>query len=96
MAFAAMSNKVLGTGIIATGLLILAIALIMGLEFPKYIFRENVEDLCILGYDHPKFQIWVSIFFIKLLLQSTLFNPTLLVLGQLMSDIKLSDYQMCQ
>ena len=61
MALAAMSNKVLGAGIIATGLLILAIALIMGLEFPKYIFRKNIEDLCILGYDHPKYKIWVSV-----------------------------------
>ena len=56
----AMSKKILGVGIIITGLLVLAIALIMGLEFPKYIFRSTVDERCILGYDHPNYNTWVS------------------------------------
>ena len=55
-----MSKRVLGIGIIATGGLILAIALIIGLEFPSFIYQRNLEDVCILDKKHDRYKTWVS------------------------------------
>ena len=56
-----MSRRVFGTGIVATGLLVLTIGLILGLEFPKFVYRKSIEDTCILDRTHPKYSIWVSV-----------------------------------
>lgn len=55
-----MSTKILGLGIFLTGMLILSIALIMGLEFPKYVYNKLVEEQCIINENHPKYREWVS------------------------------------
>ena len=56
----AMRKRVFGIGIIATGLLVLAISLIIGLEFPKYVWKRNIDNVCIVDKQHPKFEVWVG------------------------------------
>ena len=55
-----MSVKILVLGIFFVGIFMLTIALIMGLEFPKYVRRKIVEDQCIINTNHPKYETWVS------------------------------------
>lgn len=55
-----MSKRILGIGIIATGGLILAIALIIGLKFPSFVYQRNLEDVCILDKEHERYKTWVS------------------------------------
>lgn len=58
----AMSTKILGLGLFLVGVLLLSVALIIGLEFPKYVRTKIIEDQCILNKDHSKFESWVSRF----------------------------------
>ncbi|XP_067681607.1 uncharacterized protein [Haliotis asinina] len=54
----AMSTKILGLGLFLVGVLLLSVALIIGLEFPKYVRTKIIEDQCILNKDHSKFESW--------------------------------------
>ncbi|XP_041351938.1 uncharacterized protein LOC121370637 [Gigantopelta aegis] len=53
-----MSVKILVLGIFFIGIFMLTIALIMGLEFPKYVRRKIIEDQCIINANHPKYDTW--------------------------------------
>lgn len=57
-----VSKIIFGLGIVACGMLVLAVALIMGFEFPKQVVELLMEDLCILDPSHSLFTTWVSIF----------------------------------
>ena len=54
-----MPNNILVAGLIAVGGFVVALALILGLKFPQYVFTKNIEDLCVVSRDHVKFGIWV-------------------------------------
>lgn len=54
------SKRIMGIGIVITGGIILAISLIMGIEFPKFAYRKNVEFLCIYNDKHEFYNQWVS------------------------------------
>ncbi|KAK7504256.1 hypothetical protein BaRGS_00004560 [Batillaria attramentaria] len=56
-----MSTRILGVGILLAGVLVLSVALIMGLEFPKYVHTHLREDQCVLQDQHDKFRTWVSL-----------------------------------
>ncbi|XP_064622433.1 uncharacterized protein LOC135484716 [Lineus longissimus] len=53
-----MPFKALGLGIITTGLMVLAVALIMGLEFPKYVSKETKKALC-LTTASEEYKTWI-------------------------------------
>ncbi|CAD5122367.1 DgyrCDS10803 [Dimorphilus gyrociliatus] len=50
----------MGIGIVITGGIILAISLIMGIEFPKFAYRKNVEFLCIYNDKHEYYNQWLE------------------------------------
>ena len=60
MSLRKMSRRVFGAGIILTGVLILGAALIIGLQFPKFVYDTNLEHLCIINERHAGFDDWVS------------------------------------
>lgn len=55
-----MSTKILAVGVTLVGGLVLSVALIMGLEFPKHVRSHLRDDQCVVHERHPKFQSWVS------------------------------------
>lgn len=55
-----MSTRILGIGIVLAGVLVLAVGLIMGLEFPNYVHEQNKEKQCVVYAGHDKYQSWVS------------------------------------
>jgi len=55
----AMSKRILGVGIILGGLIVLAIALIIGIGFPKFVYETNLKTVCIQDASHPHYQLWV-------------------------------------
>ena len=55
-----MSTHLLGLGIGIVGVLILSVALILGLEFPKFARNRLVEDQCVASSDHKSYYKWVS------------------------------------
>lgn len=64
----AMSKRILGVGIILGGLIILAIALIIGIGFPKFVYETNLKAVCIQDASHPRYKLWVCSFFLQVLL----------------------------
>ncbi len=57
----AMSKKIFGFGIVTSGLVILAFGLVIGLQFPKHVFRNHLADVCVNASTHPHFTQWVSV-----------------------------------
>ena len=57
----AVSKRMCGVGIIICGMLLLAVALIMGLEFPKFVYQKNLKDVCILDTNHRLYEHWVGV-----------------------------------
>ena len=55
----AMSKRILGVGIILGGLIVLSVALIVGIGFPKFVFETNLKDVCIQDASHPRYKLWV-------------------------------------
>ena len=55
-----MSTRILAVGVMLVGALVLSVALIMGLEFPKYVRSQLRDDQCVVHARHPKYQSWVS------------------------------------
>jgi len=55
----AMSKRILGVGIILGGLIVLAIALIIGIGFPKFVYDTNLKSVCIQDASHPRYELWV-------------------------------------
>ncbi|XP_076442908.1 uncharacterized protein LOC143281562 [Babylonia areolata] len=53
-----MSTKILAVGVVLVGVLVLSVALIMGLEFPKYVYSQFREDQCVVHGQHSKFSSW--------------------------------------
>jgi len=56
----AMSKRILGVGIILGGLIVLAIALIIGIGFPKFVYDTNLKAVCIQDASHPRYKLWVG------------------------------------
>jgi hypothetical protein len=56
-----MPYRALGIGIVTTGFMVLTVALIMGLEFPKYVTRENRKALCLKPASVEAYKNWVSL-----------------------------------
>jgi len=54
-----MPNNILVAGLIAVGGFVVALALILGLKFPQYVFTKNIDDLCVVNREHVKFGVWV-------------------------------------
>ena len=55
----AMSKRILGVGIVLGGLIVLVIALIIGIGFPKFVFETNLKAVCIQDSSHPRYKFWV-------------------------------------
>ena len=55
-----LSKVVFGVGIIAVGLLFLAVALIIGLQFPKHVEKRMITELCVLDSEYILYDEWVS------------------------------------
>ncbi|XP_035829286.1 uncharacterized protein LOC101864114 [Aplysia californica] len=53
-----VSTHILGLGIVLVGVLVLAIGLIMGLEFPKYVKEKSKEAQCVVYHKHTDFLSW--------------------------------------
>lgn len=53
-------KRILGVGVAIGGLVLLAVALIMGLNIPKFVTTNNVHTVCILESDHKQFNNFVS------------------------------------
>lgn len=56
-----VSNKILGIGVILAGGVVLAVALIIGLEFPRHVREKVKDDQCIMDDQHLKYEEWVSL-----------------------------------
>ncbi|KAL8601619.1 hypothetical protein ACOMHN_003885 [Nucella lapillus] len=56
-----MSSRILAVGVMLVGVLVLSVALIMGLEFPKYVFSQFREDQCVVHSRHQNFPSWSHI-----------------------------------
>jgi len=61
----AMSKRILGVGIVLGGLIVLAIALIIGIGFPKFVYETNLKAVCIQDASHPRYNLWVCCFSIQ-------------------------------
>ncbi|GFR95713.1 hypothetical protein ElyMa_002700700 [Elysia marginata] len=55
-----VSTHILGVGIVFVGVLVLAVGLIMGLEFPRYVYQQNKDEQCVVHEGHRKYSQWVS------------------------------------
>ncbi|XP_059163689.1 uncharacterized protein LOC131946779, partial [Physella acuta] len=55
-----VSTHILGVGIVLVGVLILAVGLIMGLEFPKYVNDHNKENQCVVRPDQDSYDSWTQ------------------------------------
>jgi len=55
----AMSRRILGVGIVLGGLIVLAIALIIGIGFPKFVYESNLKAVCVQDASHPRYKLWV-------------------------------------
>lgn len=55
-----MSSRILAIGVTLAGGLVLSVALIMGLEFPRHVRSQLRDDQCVVHERHPKFLSWVS------------------------------------
>ncbi|KAH9494822.1 hypothetical protein Btru_017900 [Bulinus truncatus] len=53
-----VSTHILGLGIVLVGVLLLAVGLIMGLEFPKYVHEQYKESQCVVSPDQETFSSW--------------------------------------
>ncbi|RUS81184.1 hypothetical protein EGW08_011049 [Elysia chlorotica] len=56
----AVSTHILGVGIVFVGVLVLAVGLIMGLEFPRYVYQQNKDEQCVVHEGHRKYPQWVD------------------------------------
>ena len=59
MATKTMSKRILGVGIIASGILVLSIALILGIKFPQFVQEKAMDDVCIVDKEHSLYNRWV-------------------------------------
>ena len=55
-----MSKRILGAGIVATGIVVLSVGLIFGIGFPKVVYQSNLKNVCIEDDTHPLYQLWVG------------------------------------
>ncbi|KAK3092634.1 hypothetical protein FSP39_005204 [Pinctada imbricata] len=55
-----MSTHILGVGILMVAVLILTIALIFGLEFPKFVRNRLIDDQCVVDSGHKFYTKWVQ------------------------------------
>ncbi|KAL3874003.1 hypothetical protein ACJMK2_037074 [Sinanodonta woodiana] len=55
-----ISAHILGIGIFMVGVMVLSVALILGLGFPRYVNERITDDQCILNKDHKFYYAWVS------------------------------------
>jgi len=58
----AMSRRILGVGIVLGGLIVLAIGLIIGIGFPKFVYETNLKAVCIQDAAHPRYKLWVTMY----------------------------------
>ncbi|GFO41385.1 hypothetical protein PoB_006789000, partial [Plakobranchus ocellatus] len=54
----AVGTHILGVGIIFVGVLVLAVGLIMGLEFPRYVYQQTKDEQCVVHEGHQKYPQW--------------------------------------
>ena len=56
----AVSTHILGLGVVLAGALVMAVGLIMGLEFPKYVRDRGKDEVCVVYSGSEGYDTWVS------------------------------------